>query len=206
MTLNSIPASVTLEKKKYFNYDLICMEFTVYTSANRFDQSNPFLFAQSFSDRIKLWWPTDVGIQEYLKAIDSFFQAQKSRPQNHHGIRNGDLRDDHDSWDIYLYLNTFQVEHIQVRGPSLFAIDPFQSFSALDGTIRLCRITLPGIDFYYDMEPHENGIKRAGVVTNSSHDDFIFDYLVSTHIQHADEDSVRQILREIVSYRNDWEK
>lgn len=195
MCKNVKPEPDTLTKKRYFNYDLFCTEFTIYSAADHFDQSNPFLFAQSFSDRIKAWWPTNIGLDGFLNAVNFISQVKYKLSQN----PKADLNDNNNHCDVYLYLNNYRIEHVRFKDPSELNMGAIENVLESDWAVRLFRIAMPNIDFYYDVKPFENGIRRAGIVTNLGHDNMIYDLIDATHAQYVQKDAVKDIVKEILS-------
>jgi len=189
----------TLKKIRYFNYDLMCMEFTVYTAANQYDQSDPFLFAQSFSNRIHAWWPTAVNLEQFLICVHRFFQSQKALDHRPQSEEKCGCYDDHPPWHVYFYLPNYQIEHLYLKGAISIDIERMHDFLQSQGPAQMCRIALPGSDLYYEHEHRENGIRRAGIVSYSAPDDMIFNYIASTHSHVVQEKPIKDIVQEILS-------
>jgi hypothetical protein len=200
MGIDSIEHFNPLEKKRYFNYDLMCTEFTVYSAANRFDQSDPFLFAQSFANRIHAWWPTSAGFEVFLTSVNNFFRYQIDLMRELQTEATSDLKTNQSPWHVCFYLPNYQIEHLFIKDAESIHADMLNPCMASHDAIRMCRIGLPGSHLYYDLEPHDNGIRRAGIITNTTHEDLIFDYMSRTHADTCQEDVVRDIIREILAY------
>jgi hypothetical protein len=202
MSLDSIRLTNTLEKKRYFNYDLMCTEFTIYSALNQFDQSDPFLFAQSFSNRIHAWWPTAVSLEKYIKSVNTVLQSiMELTPATQ--IDAATITNCYQPpWHVYFYMHNYQIEHLYLKDDNLIRIEPLEDFIKSHGSVRMCRIALPGTDFYYDIEPHENSIRRAGLVTSTIHDALIFKFMASTHAQVVPENPIKAIVKEILTCRS----
>ncbi|MBN1662888.1 MAG: hypothetical protein JW943_04735 [Deltaproteobacteria bacterium] len=182
-----------LEQKKYFNYDLFCTEFTIYSAANNFDQSDPFLFAQSFSDRIKAWWPTNAGLEMFIEGVNGFFKTnQPVCPSPEAGMADCNL-----ACEVYLYRNNYQIDRIRFK--DFIDTDAMKDLFQSPCPVHLFRIARAGVDFYFDVEAHENGVRRAGIVTNLQAEDAIGGYIQATHKQRIQEDALKNIIRDVLS-------
>jgi hypothetical protein len=188
----------SLIKQRYFNYDLFCTEFTIYTALNHFSQSDPFLFAQAFSDRIKVWWPTDRDLDGFVAAVIAAAPRIENTASPGRG-KDKSGRSDGCPWEIYLYLDNYDVQHLKIENLTSLGGDGLRRHEISGGGVQLYRIAVKGCDFYFDCTRRESSRHRAGITTILDHNDLIYGFLASTHAQGFQENYVRAVIEELVA-------